>query len=346
MNDMKREMTEEQLLELLNGIDDDIKVPLDVSAAWRNAVRKEEKKRKLVTFSKRISAAAAAIVVLLGMTAIMRNQGVFMKNGVMDSVEAEDRSVRLYYTAAGSEVKDENAYLVVASDSSMEEEIPVTEETLMDAGEYGMSNDESVIYTYAASVIESGNAQKTAKEVTTEVNKAGGYIASEQMRSDKGGKTVVLNACIPEEKLSEFGNTIMSNFPGSSFEINRQDATRLYTDATKRIESLRLMAERLNSLIETAQAEEIPDLYDQLNRIYDEIDELCVSVDSYGRESIYADTEIVIREANEAGFGEKLKNAFGNLGDGFFTDAVVTACILLPVIAVAVIIVLILRKKH
>lgn len=342
MNEENKVLTEEELLELLKGIDDDIQVPLDAASAWRTAVRREAGKQKLITVSKRVSAAAAAVFVLLGVTLVLRSHGIFSTNNQIEN-NVSDSSVRLYYTAEANEmpIMTLKGLTVVDSDSSISTE----DRAEISGAAEEAAEEENVIYTYAAASMSVNNAKAASKEITALACDMGGYIAGEKMFSYEGRKSVQLTACIPTEQLSEFGTQLTGMYPGSSFEINRQDATRLYTDASARIDSLRLMADRINSLIETADGNEISALYDQLNSVYDEIDELCVSVDSYGRDKNFSDVTITINEEENNGFGEKLQNALSNLKDSFFSDAAVTACILMPVVAIIAIIIMSRKKK-
>ena len=56
-------------------VDDDIVVPLNAQSAWRNAVRKEIRRKKNSRFVKMITSAAAAFAVLVGTTFVMRGTG-------------------------------------------------------------------------------------------------------------------------------------------------------------------------------------------------------------------------------------------------------------------------------
>lgn len=59
------------LRDVLGDMDDDIAVPLEAQAAWRNAVRQEAKKRNMKKWTRWAYAAAAALVLVVGCTAAL-----------------------------------------------------------------------------------------------------------------------------------------------------------------------------------------------------------------------------------------------------------------------------------
>ena len=61
-----KNMTDEELNELLRQLDDDIAVPLEVQAGWRKAVRKEAERQKKVRRLLNLALPAAAFVLIAG----------------------------------------------------------------------------------------------------------------------------------------------------------------------------------------------------------------------------------------------------------------------------------------
>ena len=65
----RMEMEKADLLrDTLNGIDDDIVVPLEAQAAWRKAVRAEAKQKNVRKWTRGLYVVAAALVLVLGCT--------------------------------------------------------------------------------------------------------------------------------------------------------------------------------------------------------------------------------------------------------------------------------------
>ena len=102
-----------RILSAMKAMGDEMPVPLPVQAAWRKAVRAEEKaasRGRLSFFSRGLATVAAALMVLFGATFITRQQGMLPQAGktaattlTMAAEEAEDMAVYgSYETAAAS----------------------------------------------------------------------------------------------------------------------------------------------------------------------------------------------------------------------------------------------------
>ena len=61
------------LKDVLSDMDEEVAVPLEAQAAWRNAVRQEAKKRSMRKLTRWVAAAAAALVLVVGCTFALRD---------------------------------------------------------------------------------------------------------------------------------------------------------------------------------------------------------------------------------------------------------------------------------
>ncbi len=97
----RAEMEKADLLrETLNGLDDDIVVPLEAQAAWRKAVKAESQRKNVRKWTRGLYVVAAALVLVLGCTLVMNNEALSPKR-----MEALPDTARL---AAAPEVASEN----------------------------------------------------------------------------------------------------------------------------------------------------------------------------------------------------------------------------------------------
>ena len=98
----------EFLRETLNGMDDDIVVPLEAQAAWRKAVRAEAQRKSVRKWTRGLYVVAAALVLALGCTLIMNND-VFSSRR-MDASPAEPSEVNANEGIAMVASEDANAF--------------------------------------------------------------------------------------------------------------------------------------------------------------------------------------------------------------------------------------------
>ena len=344
MNADKVNISEEELTSLLNGLDDDIQVPLDVSAAWRTAVRKEEKRTKRNRFLRSISSVAAAVIVLIGVTVLMRNGG-FLKNREAEYLNDSAPTGRIYYTMSETDISGYKAVGVDASMSIAATASPVIENEMEETAELP-ANGEAVLYTSAEAEVPAEDVPAAYAAVDELVNRFGGYRKNECRRMDAAGEGVELTVSIPLETLEAFGKELISLYPGASFVISVSDKSELYADGTERLNSLELIAERTNELIATASGDELNDLYEKLNGIYDEMDALRADIRS-GEGTDEADVFINIVKSVKRTIGTGITNIIGNLKDGFLNDTCATFIVLLPAaVIIALLITIIVRQKR
>ena len=105
------EMAKADLLrETLNGLDDDIVVPLEAQAAWRKAVRAESQRKNVRKWTRGLYVVAAALVLVLGCILVMNNDALSPKR-----METMPDVARL---GAAPEAASENEGISMASANS------------------------------------------------------------------------------------------------------------------------------------------------------------------------------------------------------------------------------------
>ena len=334
-------LSEEELSSLLNGFDDDIQVPLEVSSAWRSAVREEEKRMKRSRVIKMLTSVAAAVVVILGTTVLMRGSGL-MDARTMNEVSVTSEPARLYYAVDNAAT---DTYLTVGYDSSIETEesavFGIMEDRETEAIEAPAAAKASkaeapvqpILRTGANAVIDTEDVDSTCEKVELLTHDAGGYV--EQKVSILGGsEDVSYQMSVPVAAVEDFGKKLLDAYPDASFTVTVRDESKLYADATERLNSLTMLADRTNELILTAGESELTGLYEKLSAIYDEMDALRAGIPE--RDSEYAEVTIFIHKINKLSVGDKVGNVLANLRNGFLTDLGGTFIILLPAAAIIV----------
>ena len=85
----------ELVRDALAHMDDDVSVPLEAQAAWRNAVRAEAGKRSRRRVLRVVYGLAAALVVAIGCTAVLRSDALNPQNALTLDAGVQARGVEL-----------------------------------------------------------------------------------------------------------------------------------------------------------------------------------------------------------------------------------------------------------
>ena len=94
--DCRNELEAAELVrDALAHMDDDVSVPLEAQAAWRNAVRAEAGKRSRKRMLRVVYGLAAALVVAIGCTAVLRSDALNPQNVVTLDAGVQARGVEL-----------------------------------------------------------------------------------------------------------------------------------------------------------------------------------------------------------------------------------------------------------
>lgn len=358
---VNKEISEEQLTALLSELDKDIEVPFDAAAAWRVAVRKEAAKKHSRTRINRIASAAAAVLLVIGLTIVFRESGIIGSNPVSDK-----NSFSLYK----ADINENAGISLFDTDSSFESgeyaaEGACVEETPMAVPEVKASfnmptlgfalessakseaveteaaeTEEKEFEAYASLDIETAKINETVSFIRNTAGEYAGYVREETITSENADISVL----VPEEAFDEFIAAVSDEYDNCIVNRYNKPVSELYIDATNRLESARNLAERLNELTETAEANEIDDLYANLNAVYDDIEGIEEEINRCEELQGYSVVEISVRSST------KLSKTFVNFYTRLFSfgkDAIISLCLILPaVILTAAVCFVIAGKKR
>ena len=345
---VNREISEEQLTALLSELDKDIEVPFDAAAAWRVAVRKEAAKKHSWTRINRRASAAAAVLLVIGLTIVFRESGIIGSNPVSDR-----NSFSLYK----AEINENAGISLFDTDSSFESgeyaaEDACAEETPMAVPEVKASfnmptlgfalqssakseaieteaaeteTEEKEFEAYASLDIETAKINETVSFIRNTAGEYAGYVREETITSENADISVL----VPEEAFDEFITAVSNEYDNCIVNRYNKPVSELYIDATNRLESARNLAERLNELTETAEANEIDDLYANLNAVYDDIESIEEEINRCEEMQGYSVVEISLRSST------KLSKTFVDFYTRLFSfgkDAIISLCVILPAV--------------
>ena len=348
-------------------------VPLPAQAAWRGAIKREEKRRKLRNVYRAVGAVAAAFVLLVSATFAMRGAGLLNQTAqTADSaVMSAAEQPRLYFGNVSSkdelplaaaletdgEVAEESYDLDYAEDALASPKRAAIESDAEDAGEdaalasgasEGLDPDEARLLTRRATrEIYTEDFDAAHARVSDLAEEYGGYLARDAVSSEAAGRVGELTVTVPQEDLDAFLDALDYIGDVTSGEVFTEDVTLSYYDAQGRLETLRAELDRLNALIpEAKDAAELAALNAQLDETYDRVDALEREVRAYTDEAGLARVEITLREGKAVaaitdtgapGFGARMRGGFaGALASlrRFFADMAVSLAVLAPIAAV------------
>ena len=350
MDEIKKiDLSDEQISEMLRGLDDDIQVPLDVSAAWRRAVRKEAGSVRMASILRKWGSLAAALILLTGLTAIWR--GAFGTNAKHVEFAPERTNPYIYFV---DETTTQTTLL--ASDSSLDDALLFrTVEDNMEA-EFGDPNEEVDSKKLTAGKSEAGNGMaapeivkyanadiyardvaKTHAELHALVKNFDAYIESEEKASDENENSANGRIRVRADQFEEMTESIKNAFPSIELNVFKEDISAMYRDGSERLEAAYRAIDELNKRLETAQADSIGSLYDEINRMYDEIDLYRGEQNAFLTDTQYSTVFYSIREKNAlGGLAAFFSPAQTEGTGGFILDMLKLSVMLLPLIALTV----------
>ncbi|MBQ4451103.1 MAG: DUF4349 domain-containing protein [Clostridia bacterium] len=353
MNNIRlNDLSDEKISELLKGLDDDIQVPLDVSAAWRRAVRKEAASIRFLPRLRRWGEMAAAIVLMVGLTFLWRGAlkpqahgdqagpaqsekyiYILQEEGAAMTLLASDSSL-----AETSDTDDTDIEETLTRSTADEDVLPKEESADVkmmlaakaDTGAYGLS-PEIVKYAYAdLSVKDPG---ETHSQMHALVKNYDAYIESEEYAQDDDS-SISGRIRVRADQFEEMADALKNRFKGIELNVFEEDISTLYRDGSERLEAAYRAIEELTRRLETVPEAEIAALYDQINRMYDDIDLFRGEQNAYLADTQYSTVFYTIRQRAALGsFAAFFRpSETGGLA-GFALDFVKVALVLLPVIA-------------
>ena len=346
-------------------------VPLPAQAAWRTAVKKEARRRKLKYVYRTAGAVAAAFVVLVGSTFAFRSAGLLDERRQKAVLSAESSDAPLYYGEARA---DERLYAAGATaletdgeaDIALEEAADVLmlaeapSETASEKMDYAAEEAEAVESESAAPTEETLLARSAFREIYTEsasfdaahaqvadlAGEYGGYLLEDAVTTAEGAKSAEMLAAVPQEDLEPFLAALDYLGTVTQAELNAEDITLNYYDAQGRLETLSTERDRLQALIaEATDAEEIAALDAQLEDVFARIDALEANFRTYEDELQLARVRILLHEGEPGAIGaapdeklnQRMNSGFQNTLSSlkrFFSDMAVSLAVLAPVAAI------------
>ncbi|MBQ9010085.1 MAG: DUF4349 domain-containing protein, partial [Clostridia bacterium] len=208
--------------------------------------------------------------------------------------------------------------------------------------------------------IRTAEFDKSLNQIHQMCTESGGWISSSSVVSKTGGMTASLTLRIPSEKLNAF-----LDGTGDLGRIIRQDEsaedrTDSYKDTQSRLNTQKMLLERLQSLVTTSEKlEDLLALEKQIAEIQYNIDSLTSSLKSTDQQVNYSRVDISLKEekkkevveTREVTFGERLSAAI-ELGFASFAETiqnmilVLAAMIpyLIALICILIIVMLLIRR--
>lgn len=310
----------EAIADALSHMNDGFAVPLASQAAWRNAIRKETKRRKGRVLYRAISAVAASFVLLVGTTVAFRSSGVldFGTSFVpVDGVHIAANTDRPEFYAQKAQYPSTDAPIrpMIESDGSDDEATPIAPNTSMDnrvtrsaapesAAASNLPDSSSSDASQANFFVKSASREMysetfdtTHQSIADLAEEYNGNMLSDAVTDEGGSKRASIAIDVPVVDLDSFLAAL--DFVGhvTYSEEKSEDISVNYYDAQGRIETLSLEKDRLNALIPASvDAEEIKALEVQLEDVYAQMDTLESKLRSFDNQLDYARVDIVLNE--------------------------------------------------
>lgn len=327
----------------VKGMDNHIAVPLEAQAAWRSAVRKEIRNKKLKKAYKAVGSIAAAFVVLVGATFAMRSTGALPPKFEKAPENSEPAMVMKLTADTEMAVKTYQTSESMQRSRSIngESEIVIEADGETDDLIVGSVDDADIIKS-AQIVTETENIDMDIQAVYDLTEEYEGYV-SEDIRdfSSFGGHADIVSR-IPQDQMDDYIQAAENI--GTIVSVSRfsQNAEEIYYDIDNRLESKKLLAEEINRAIAQADEEMLLTLNDEINQVYDEIDALIRIANTRDNDLMYARVKISLIEKapaavtpSEYSLKERTASGFMQsltaIGD-FLKDMAVAVSVIAPVV--------------
>ena len=326
----------------VKGMDDDIVVPLQAQAAWRSAVRKEIRNKKLKRAYKALTSVAAAAVVLVGTTFAMRGTGALPPKYVEPE---ENQKTTCLMKAVMTELTQDmpaipetamNTRMAFSSDTFVIESDGEADDMIV-----GDNEGENIIKS-ADVLLESAQIENDIKAIYDLTEEYEGYVSDDIRDFSVYGDHAEIVSRIPVELMDDY--IVAAENIAEVVSVSRfsQNADEIYYNVDARLESKIALSQELNQRIKNADEETILRLNDEINKIYAEIDALTRLQGTRDNDLMYAMVKITLmqtvtepvtpaesklKDRSAQGFKQSL-NAIGD----FFQDMIVSVCVIAPVV--------------
>ncbi len=168
---------------------------------------------------------------------------------------------------------------------------------------------------------ETDNINATKKNITTLLNKVGGYIEQENESNDnyESRKEYKLTARIPANNFDQFLNGVTSNADKiDSKNISVRDVTANFIDITSRLANKKKLEERyLDLLKKSSKVSDLLEVEEKLNEIRSDIESTQTQLNYLNKDISYSTLNLTFytKQAvkdNGLSFGYRIKSAFGD----------------------------------
>ena len=368
-----------QLHDDLNALDDDLRVPEEVTAAWQSAVDQEAKQKTKRwwngSWTRVVAGAAAMAVLMLGVNGIREagkgsspyyQPGYYASGASFDS-GAGDRTLMGMSNGSSAVYYD---YDMEEAAAEMPAETYMLKSTALESD--GTATEElsaahsAVIIRSAGRTMQSKNFEEDAAAIDALVARYGGWneyrgVSGQSYKDGGSGRSLNATVRVPSESLDAFlkdlsgiGSTLRSS-------DNAEDISDRYYDTAGRLASLKAQYDRLNDLIaEAADLSELLQLEDKMYDVQYRIDQYEGTIRGWDSQVNYSEVTLDLREVREytepeypeKTFGQRIAEAFTGafewLGQALQDTAVgfigLIPVLLIPAAVVIVAVVLIRRR--
>lgn len=360
--------------ELLDGIDDDVTVPPEVSAAWRDAVRRESmsgKKRGISAGTKTFriigGCVAAALALAIGINGIgtltdMRSvrsgsTARSLSDGYYDgydydyepneyAIRDEEASYSLKMTSATQE-KD-SGFMVngtAGSGAVLQSDGAASKDTV--------TQNKPVIIRSASRTVQSTSFDEDTSALAELVESSGGWfeyrsVTGKSVAEGGSGRTMDATVRIPETALDDFLGGMGSIGSVTKATDSAVDVSASYYDTAARLATLRAQHERLTELV--TEAADLSDLLELEDKLYDveyRIDSLEGDLADWDSRANYSEVSVTVSEVRvytepeyvEKTLWERVKEGFADSVEGvkdFLQGLVVLLAEFIPALVILI----------
>ncbi len=370
-----------EAVELIRTLEDEVPVPLEAQAAWRNAVRTEARQRRRHRFSAGMrvaSSIAATFVLLVGCTLGFRNAGMLSETVSAAQTASADSSAdswrfrrtsqrtpggAAYGTVSGRSIP----YAYVASDGGDGAEAATTRMAGDDLAVPENDSDSARLLIRSANrTIATDGFDAAAQQIRDLTEQYNGYLETDSVSMKEDGTRIgEFTAVISALEADSFLQTIDHVGNVTCTAEHYEDASVTVRDASERMDVLEAEKARLSELIAAATSAdelsrlsalmqstlaEIDSLQSENSRLTNETDNVRVSI---RLEELYAATA---EPTLAPGLSQRMGAAFGESAHNlqlFVHDMAVSLMIIAPfalavlgAAAVITVIVVIIRRHR
>jgi len=316
-------------------------------------VKEEQKIRKFPVSTRWISV-AAAMVLLVGGTAVFRDELVPRTTRSTGTVAGYTADTVAYgssssaYKSSSPTYAAEDSMVMSESSNAM---YSMEESAAGEVSDTAVSQREQKIIRTVSMTLGTKNYDDFYASIRQRCTAAGGWIEFSSESGSAGHRSATITLRIPSEQLDSFVESLAAEGRTIRRSESATDVSESYYDTQTRLETQKALMERLRALMtDAADLSELLELEQQIASTQYTIDSLQSSLNSTDRKVNYATLDLSLKEESDAvdagntelSFFERilssLKNGFSNFGNFLEDLAVFTVSITPILICIAVLI--------